>query len=120
MERGRVDWQRRHGGVALTDRPYIISPPAPITMAMLVSRNRRCANSTLLREGGHTEDNLDAAANDILPNYLRKATSVAAFQDCFLLTAGCISSPYCPLSRHTCPTPGSIIQEGFARSIFEV
>ena len=42
----------------------------------------------LLREDGLTEDNLDAAANDILHNYLHQATSVAAFQDCFLLTAG--------------------------------
>jgi hypothetical protein len=43
---------------------------------------------TLLWEDGHTADNLDAAAHDILNNYLHQATSVAAFQDCFLLTAG--------------------------------
>jgi hypothetical protein len=43
---------------------------------------------TLLREDGHTTDTLDAAANDILHTYLHQATSVAAFQDCFLLTAG--------------------------------
>jgi hypothetical protein len=43
---------------------------------------------TLLWEDGHAADNLDAAAHDILTNYLHQATSVAAFQDCFLLTAG--------------------------------
>jgi DHA2 family multidrug resistance protein len=43
---------------------------------------------TLLREEGHTADNLDAAAHDILHTYLNQETAVAAFQDCFLLTAG--------------------------------
>jgi hypothetical protein len=42
----------------------------------------------LLWQEGHTADNLDAAANDVLHQYLHQATAVAAFQDCFLLIAG--------------------------------
>ena len=43
---------------------------------------------TLLQEEGHTADNLDAAAQDVLHNYLHQETAVAAFQDCFWLIAG--------------------------------
>jgi DHA2 family multidrug resistance protein len=43
---------------------------------------------TLLQEEGHTADNLDAAAQDVLQQYLHQATAVAAFQDCFWLIAG--------------------------------